>query len=297
LITLMAAGMFAGAYAVLRGALVRLLHHRSDRPSVLPPAPSTWAPLIERYVPLTRRLTAGQRGRLLEKVQQLVSGCRWEGAGGLELTEEMRVVIAAQACVLVLEHPDPPYPDLDTVLVYPGTFRPRRFSWTPSKDAADGDPTLGESWRHGVVVLAWDSTVMGAADPDDGHNVVMHEFAHQLDAASGPTDGVPRLPAASIAPWTAMLEHDFALLEQEAVRGEQGVLDHYGTTNRAEFFAVATEAFFERPAALRAERPELYAALRNFYHQDPALQTTEAPHERELERSARSHDPSPGDLR
>jgi Mlc titration factor MtfA (ptsG expression regulator) len=277
LVTLMAAGMFAGAYAVLRGAVLRVLHQRAERPVMLPPAPSSWASLIERHVPLTRRLTSVQRGRLLEKVQQLVTGCRWEGCGGLALTDDMRVIIAAQACVLVLEHPDPPYPDLDTVLVYPGTFRPRRFSWTPSKDAADGDPTLGESWRHGVVVLAWDTTVAGAADPGDGQNVVMHEFAHQLDAASGSTDGVPRLPTASIAPWTAMLAHDFAQLEQEAARGEQGVLDHYGTTNPAEFFAVATEAFFERPSALRAERAELYAALREFYRQDPATQAAEVP--------------------
>jgi Mlc titration factor MtfA (ptsG expression regulator) len=183
----------------------------------------------------------------------------------------MQVVIAAHACLLVLEHPGDPYPGLETVLVYPGTFRPRRFSWTPSADSDPENPALGESWKHGVVILAWDSALAGAADPADGHNVVLHEFAHQLDTASGDADGIPRLPdATSLASWGAMLERDFERLYREAESGVQGVLDHYGASDRAEFFAVATEAFFERPAELRRERPELYDALRRYYRQDPA---------------------------
>jgi Mlc titration factor MtfA (ptsG expression regulator) len=184
----------------------------------------------------------------------------------------MQVIVAAHACLLVLEQPGEPYPSLRNVLVYPGTFRPRRFSWTPSADAQNQEePALGESWKHGVVILAWDSAEAGARDPNDGQNVVLHEFAHQLDAAGGQLDGTPRIPdATALASWTTMLEVDFEHLVADAEAGTHGVLDHYGATNRAEFFAVATEAFFERPMELQRERPALYDALRRYYGQDPA---------------------------
>jgi Mlc titration factor MtfA (ptsG expression regulator) len=271
LITLIASGMFAAAFAVGRVALLRLVRRQSERPRVVSPPPPDWLPYLDHHVPLVQRLSANQRQRLLVKTRQLLEGCRWEGCAGLRLTDAMRLTIAAQASLLVLEHEGEPYPEVDTILVYPGTFRPRRFSWTPSAEAEwEEPPALGESWKHGVVILAWDSVAAGGTDPADGHNVVFHEFAHQLDTASGPADGVPRLPAGAYEPWSAMLEHDFDRLVAEAGLGRQGVLDHYGATSRAEFFAVATEAFFERPAELRHEHPELYAALRDYYKQDPA---------------------------
>jgi MtfA peptidase len=271
LVTLIASGMFAGAFAVGRTAFLRLVRGRTTRPSIYPPIPSLWRSLVQSQVPLSRRLTPAQREQLLQKMQQLIHGCRWEGCAGLRLTEDMQVIIAAHACLLVLEHPGDPYPDLDSILIYPGTFRPRRFSWTPSADSEEEGPALGESWRHGVVILAWDSALAGAADPGDGQNVVLHEFAHQLDTASGRADGTPHLPdATALASWSTMLERDFARLGQEVEAGTQGVLDHYGATDRAEFFAVATEAFFERPGELQRERPALYDALRGYYGQDPA---------------------------
>jgi MtfA peptidase len=270
LVTLIAGGMFAAAFAVGKNVILRRLPGSSTRPSVYPAIPRLWHSILDSRVPLARRLTRAQRERLLLKMQQLVYGCRWEGAGGLQLTEEMQVIIAAHACLLVLEHPGEPYPEVKDILIYPGTFRPRRFSWTPSAESDDGDPTLGEAWKHGVVILAWDSALAGAADPADGQNVVLHEFAHQLDMAGGPADGIPRLPdATALSSWTAMLERDFERLTREAETGEQGVLDHYGATDPAEFFAVATEAFFERPVELQRERPRLYAALRSYYRQDP----------------------------
>jgi Mlc titration factor MtfA (ptsG expression regulator) len=272
LVTLIASGMFAGAVAVGRAALLRLLLGPRARPSIYPPVPASWRSLLMSRVPLTNRLTPGERERLLLKMQHLIRGCRWEGCGGLTLTDEMQVIIAAHACLLVLELPGEPYPSLRDVLVYPGTFRPRRFSWTPSVDAKhQEDPALGESWKQGVVILAWDSAEAGARDPADGQNVVLHEFAHQLDGASGELDGTPRLPhATALASWSTMLEKDFDKLVAEVEAGEPGVLDPYGATNRAEFFAVATEAFFERPAELKTERPALYETLRQYYRQDPA---------------------------
>lgn len=223
-------------------------------------------------MPLAARLAAPQRENLLHKMQQLIQGCRWEGCAGLRLTEEMRVTIAAHACLLVLEHPGDPYPQVDNILIYPGTFRPRGFSWTPSAEVPDTRAVIGQSWHHGVVVLAWESALVGASDPGDGRNVILHEFAHQLDSADGESDGIPRLPdATALSSWSAMLERDFEQLCREADAGIYGVLDHYGATDHAEFFAVATEAFFERPAELLQERPALYDALRRYYLQDPAL--------------------------
>jgi MtfA peptidase len=271
LITLIASGMFAAAVAVGRVALLRLIRRRIERPRAVSSPPPDWLPYLDHHVPLVQRLSANQRQRLLIKTQQLLEGCRWEGCAGLRLTEEMRLTIAAQASLLVLEHEGEPYPEVNTILVYPGTFRPRRFSWTPSAEVGlEEAPALGESWQHGVVILAWDSVAVGGADPADGQNVVFHEFAHQLDTGSSPLDGVPRLPTGAYEPWSAMLERDFERLVADAELGRQGVLDHYGATSRAEFFAVATEAFFERPAELRHEHSELYAALRDYYKQDLA---------------------------
>jgi Mlc titration factor MtfA (ptsG expression regulator) len=262
LITLIAGGMFAAAFAVGRVALLRLLLGRSSRPTIYAPIPAGWRSVLESRVPLSWRLTGPQRERLLQKMQQLIQGCRWEGCGGLQLTEEMQVIIAAHACLLVLEHPTEPYPDVESILIYPRTFRPRSFSWTPSAEPQDERAVLGQSWHHGVVILAWESALAGAIDPGDGQNVTLHEFAHQLDTADGNADGTPRLPdATALSSWSAMPEREFAQLCQEAEVGTQGVLDHYGTTDHAEFFAVATEAFFERPAQLQQERPAVYDAL------------------------------------
>ena len=271
LITLIASGMFAAAFAVGRVALLRLVRRRSERPRVVSPSPPDWLPYLDRHVPLVQRLSANQRQRLLVKTQQLLEGCRWEGCAGLRLTDAMRLTIAAQASLLVLEHEGEPYPEVNTILVYPGTFRPRRFSWTPSAEAEwEEAPALGESWQHGVVILAWDSAAAGGADPADGQNVVLHEFAHQLDTASSQADGVPRLPAGAYEPWSAILERGFDRLVADAELGRQGVLDHYGATSRAEFFAVATEAFFEKPRALQDEQPALYDVLARFYRLDLA---------------------------
>ena len=270
-VMLVAGGMYAAGFALGRVAIRRVLRWRgSSLPST--PVPTRWSEVIRERVPIVTGLNAQQLTRLLSKVQQLVRRVRWEGCGGLRLSEEIQLTIAAQACLLVLEHEGEPYPEVDEILVYPTTFVPRRFSWTPTadRDVHAAEPTLGEAWKHGVVVLAWDSAVAGAADPADGHNVVLHEFAHQLDGADGEFDGRPQLGHPSmLMPWTAMLEREYARLREQAEAGTDGTLHHYGATDPAEFFAVATEAFFERPVALRQERPELYEALQRFYRQTP----------------------------
>lgn len=270
LVFLTAAGMFAAGYWVFAGMLRRLLRWHSRR-RVVRTAPAHWPALIRKRVPLAARLDDAALGRLVAKAHDLVDTRRWEGCAGLVLTEEMQVCIAAQAALLVLEHTGEPYPVLDTILVYPSTFRPRKFTWTPSADPGASHATLGESWNYGVVILSWDSVNAGLVNPMDGRNVTMHEFAHQLDTADGTADGTPVMASrAAYDAWARVLARDFERLQADEEAGRRSVLDYYGTTNRAEFFAVATEAFFEKPRSLKRKYPELHAALASYYRQDPA---------------------------
>lgn len=270
LAVLVLAALILGAGILLgRRGVIRWLRLRAARPTHSLP-PNATLEEAARVLPVVRRLPDADRQTLIAKAQTIVAATHWEGCAGLTLTDDMRAQIALQAALLVRALPGDPYPSLRSVLVYPSTFFPRRFSWTPSRDAAEADPTLGEAWTEGTVILSWDSARDGARDPDDGYNVVLHEFAHQLDMMSGAPDGVPVLSADDRPAWTATIDREYEQLVRDAERGADGVLDHYGATDRAEFFAVATEAFFERAHRLERERPRLYEALRQFYRQDPA---------------------------
>ncbi|MEP7326853.1 MAG: M90 family metallopeptidase [Gemmatimonadota bacterium] len=269
LIILLTSGMFAAAFRVGSLAFRRLLRVPTRKP-IQRPVPVPWPAIINR-IPVVSQLTPTERQKLLAIVQDLVDTRSWQGCGGLELTEETQVLIAAQAGVLVLGHNGDPYPGVETILVYPSTFRPRRFSWTPSSDEVETSPALGEAWHHGVVILAWDSVKSGAENPFDGRNVTFHEFAHQLDGDAGAFDGVPLLGERSAyTAWAAVLDLEFERLTEAAEKGEPSVLDYYGATDRSEFFAVATEAFFEKPQQLKEKHAELYARMAQFYRQDPA---------------------------
>ena len=235
--------------------------------------PVTWRPLIAERVALTRKLTEEEWSRLLWLVSAFVRDKNFEGIDGLALSDEMRVVIAAQACLLLLHIDiDRPFPAVRSVIVYPGTFVPR----TPDLDRhvraeeSEPVPTLGESLK-GVIVLSWESVQQNLARPEDGHNVVLHEFAHQLDQEDGYVDGIPLLEApSSTRVWARVLRERFEELQRQTRDGQRDLLNEYGATNRAEFFAVATELFFERPEEMRERYPDLYRELRGFYRQDPA---------------------------
>jgi Mlc titration factor MtfA (ptsG expression regulator) len=228
--------------------------------------------------PLYERLPAGQQARLRSHILWFVAEKRFEGCGGLEITDEIRVTVAAQACLLILHGSTDAYDSLKSILVYPSTY----FSQTARHDgrsAVSEEPSarLGESWDHGAVVLAWDSVRHGAANPFDGHNVVFHEFAHQLDQEDGRADGAPVLGRdqsfldrpALYSSWARVLSRKFELLQRRVRRGKRGVMDAYGATNPAEFFAVATESFFEKPRQLQQRHPKLYEELKRFYRLDP----------------------------
>jgi MtfA peptidase len=238
------------------------------------PFPKEWAELLDRNVPLVRGLPEEDRRELERLILAFLEEKHFEGAGGFEMTDEVRVTIAAQACILLLHRDTDVYPDLDTIVVYPSTYvAPTRTHEGPV--VIEGVvPRLGESWTRGVVVLAWDAIRSGTTSAHDGHNVVLHEFAHQLDQQDGSMDGAPDLGSgARYAEWARVLGEEYADLIDKVDRGRAADIDTYGATSPPEFFAVVTEMFFEKPAQLRALHPELYATLADFYRQDPESYT------------------------
>ena len=242
------------------------------------PVPDEWRAIIRRNLPFFGRLSGADQKELLGHVQVLLDEKRFEGCAGLELTEEIRLTIATQACLLLLHRKTDYYPRLVTILVYPSGFivdqsQPLEGDvWQEGKEAR-----LGETGRQmGSMVLAWDATRRGALDPSDGKNLVLHEFAHQLDFEDFATDGVPALGSRNDKrAWAEVMKIEFAALRAAHETGIPTLLDGYGATHPAEFFAVATEAFFERPLALRQSRPRLYGELQHFFRQDPALYSSE----------------------
>ena len=236
------------------------------------PLPSEWLAVIERNVPYYRRLTPDKRRELHGLIQVFLAEKQFMGCGGLEITDEMRVTIAAQACILLLGRETDFYPMLQSILVYPQAYVAQISQRQPDGTVVEGpQPRLGEAWRRGPVVLSWDDVLRAASDVHDGRNVVLHEFAHQLDNEAGAADGAPVLPQRSMyVAWARVLGHEYKALVEALEHQRQTVLDQYGATSPAEFFAVVTEAFFEKPVDLKARHPELYEQLRLFYRQDPA---------------------------
>lgn len=249
--------------------MLGFFRRRSRKKLQREPFPDAWRTIIERNAPLFTRLPEPLQKELFGHVRIFLHEKHFEGAGGLELTDEIRVTIAAQACVLLLGRPTDYYPDLQSIVVYPSGYR------VPERRLAEGGVVfegtarrLGESWSRGLVVLSWDDALSGARSIDDGHNLVFHEFAHQLDQESGDANGAPVLAdRRAYQPWARVLGREY----QRLVAGQDRypLIDEYGATSPAEFFAVLTELYFERPHALQRRHPELYAELMRFYQLDP----------------------------
>ena len=236
------------------------------------PFPSTWLTIIKKNVPIYNRLPQADQEELQGHVQIFLDEKYFEGCGGLELTEEIKVTIAAQACLLLLHRETDYYPRLITILVYPHPYVAKSLEPIGGGVVQEGETVrLGEAWKSGVAVLSWDDVSRGASDLHDGHNVVLHEFAHLLDHEDGSADGAPILEHRSqYVTWARVLSDEYDQLRRETEQGRTDVLDEYGATNPAEFFAVATECFFEKPIQLRRKHPQLYEELQRYYRQDPA---------------------------
>lgn len=237
-------------------------------------------------MPVYRQLPAADRRELEQRIQVFVAEKNFEGCGGLRMTEEIKVCIAAYACLLLLHRETDYYPALRSILVYPSTYFVPETRYVGNGMVEEGrHARLGESWPQGAVVLAWDAVRRGPTpNGNEGHNLVLHEFAHQLDFEDGRADGAPLLDNGDSWPsrnhrraaWAKVFSTDYENLRANLQKGQPGVLGEYAATNPAEFFAVATECFFERPQDLRANHPQLYEELRQFFRQDPCEWHTKA---------------------
>lgn len=248
---------------------------RLSRAEVLAqPFPAHFREHLLRRIPCADLLTEAELSKLEALVRIFNSEKSFEGAGGLTMSEEMRVAVAARACLLVLwrvELDEPLYAELDAVIIYPSTYRARQRRQEGYVTIEDEQVRLGESWTRGVVVLAWDSVESGVANAGDGHDVVIHEFAHQLDAADGEMDGTPALDGwERYAVWSKVASAEYQALCDAVERHRKTSIDAYGATNAPEFFAVVVEQFFEKPLALARRHAELYAELARYFRFDPA---------------------------
>jgi Mlc titration factor MtfA (ptsG expression regulator) len=249
------------------------------------PFPMEWRKTLQRLYPLYNRLLPADCRELEGHIQIFLAEKRFEGCGGQQITDEVRVLIAAQACLLLLHRDTDYYPGLRTVLVYPSTYVAKTH-WREEEEMTDrrSRMRLGESWHTGAVVLAWDAALAGASSLTDGQNVVLHEFAHQLDQENGMADGFPPLGGSGFrerygrySAWARILGGEFRQLNSALKQNLAMVLNDYGAKNPAEFFAVATECFFEKPRQLQEQHPDLYAKLKEFYRQDPVQYVPVAP--------------------
>lgn len=258
----------AMAVAVLAGPTLARLWRRQR--ITRQPFPATWRDIMRRQVPLVRELPAAQQLRLKKHIQLLLAEVPFIGCAGLAVSEEMRVIIAAQAAVLLLGRGGS-FGNLREVLIYPG-----QFVVPHSKPGGGGvvhegrDVLAGQSWQRGQVIVAWDAVRDGAADPHDGANVVIHEFAHQLDQDNGVANGAPYVGrGARQRAWSTLMQREFVELQNRLASAPAGLIRSYAATHPAEFFAVTSELFFEQPQALANERPALYEGLKFCYRLDP----------------------------
>jgi Mlc titration factor MtfA (ptsG expression regulator) len=247
------------------------LKRRHRRRILAAPFPADWLTHLRLNVAAYEILTEAEQARLRDDLRVFIAEKSWEGCGGLTLTDEIRVAIAAQACLLLLGVEHDYFGHVRTILVYPSAYRSPDGEVGPDGVVREGIGRLGEAWHRGPVVLAWDEVRAGGQNHRDGRNVVMHEFAHQLDFLDGLIDGTPPLrDAEEYREWQRVMTGEFDRLRADVGRGRATLLDEYGATNPAEFFAVATECFFEKPRQLRERHPDVYGVLSGYYRQDPA---------------------------
>ncbi len=223
----------------------------------------------------------GENQKLLEQlVQVFIAEKNFEGCNGLTLTDEIKVVVAGHACLLILNLPHDYYAKVESILIYPSTVKlPPRGGGVFTRGpliARTEVPIVGQAFMHGTVMLVWDEVKRNTTHPRGGHNVVYHEFAHILDMFDGRADGTPLLPNRdTYREWAEVCTRVYFDLRKKMKMGKKTFLNRYAATNEAEFFAVATEYFFNKPMKMEERRPELYEVLKKFYRQDTAARQQE----------------------
>ena len=249
--------------------MFRWLHDRRRRRLLSTTFPERWRRFLARNMWPYQYLTESQRSRIHDFVKVLIGEKYWEGCAGLAVSDEMRVTISGQAGLLVLGHQGFYYQRLQTILIFPDTIIHREMAQGDGTIKQD-QPIAGAASRAGVVSFSWPDVLAGGRHAADGHNVVIHEFAHILDGTDGEMGGSPPFGKRDLERrWAEVSRRETNRLHTASLHGERTFLDHYGGTNEAEFFAVATESFFERPRGLDENHPEVFELLLELYQIDP----------------------------
>lgn len=233
--------------------------------------PAEWRQTLRQFVPQVARLPADLQIQLKKHMLVFLAEKPFIGCNGLVVTPAMRVVVAAQACLLLLNRRADYFPALRQILLYPGPFWVQRARSEGSGVVHERREVLsGESWQQGQVILSWPDVLAGAADPADGQNVVVHEFAHQLDQQNGAANGAPWLGTLrQRRRWSRVMAAEYDALKKRLAHRDTDLIPPYAATDPAEFFAVATEVFFERGEELARERPALYEQLSGYFGVNP----------------------------
>ena len=234
--------------------------------------PVEWGEWLVERVPHFESLIPADQSKLKSMVQVFVAEKEWEGCQGLEITEEIKVTIAGQACLMLLGIDHNYYYNVRNVLVFPRHYIPKHQTMDGSGVVHESrQAVLGQASSDGPVVLSWVSSREGGLNAHDGRNVVIHEFAHKLDFMDGFANGVPILRSRkNYGRWFKIMRHEYDVLVARSERRKATLLDDYGATNPGEFFAVSVECFFEKPVALRRKHEALYRILAEYFGQDPA---------------------------
>ncbi len=227
--------------------------------------------ILENNVPLYTRLPKELHGTLQGCISYFLDEKIFIGCEGLEVNDEARLIIAANACMLLVNREKKYFPGFKTILVYPDTYVAREVSYDGGVEVHRDSTRAGESWHRGPIVLSLSDVVRGSSNAQDGHNVVLHEFAHKLDEENGTVDGLPVLRESThYKEWAQVLTQEYDEFLGRVDSGKNKVIDAYGAVSAPEFFAVATESFFEKSTQMKKKLPELYRQLQTFYGLDPA---------------------------
>jgi len=252
-------------------------HHR--RKLLAKPFPDSWESVLEADFGSWSLMGDPDRARLRDIIRILVDEKYWEGCGGVEIDDRIRVLISAMAGVLLLDRDHGYFHNVRTILIYPEAYVQHQELLGGDGLVHAGSANLGEAWFNGPVIVSWKDALEAARNPGRGLNVVYHEFAHTLDMLTGMTNGTPPMrERGQYARWHEVMTGQFNEIRGIYDRGGRDVIRPYGVTNVAEFFAVSTEVFFDAPAAMKTNRPELYDQLSVFYGQDPIQWFPDASH-------------------
>jgi len=272
--------LYLAGFSILAWLSIKFFRRHNQKKLFQKPLSSDWIAVLQNNVALYSMLPDALRKELHGHIQIFLDQKNFIGQG-IQITDEIKLTIAGNACVLLLQgqnrigqtriNKNRSFPDFTSIIVYPDTYVAKQTKHDGLVEHQEYSTRAGESWMRGPIVLSWKDVARGSHHPRDGHNVVLHEFAHKLDEQNNVMDGLPLLrDQTDYAEWTKVFRKEYAALIKRAKRKKNSVLDEYGTVSPPEFFAVATESFFEKPRRMQKKLPDLYTQLKKFYRVDPA---------------------------